>query len=374
MNMVCSQCGAPLLVTEGAQFARCQYCGVNVQLRAPEAKRTAHAPVQISIDIQKLAGPPRPSRLRGLIVLVSVLSILPAFIFPLALLGLSPGLASLFAAVTKSQFGGPVCLLDANGDGISDLLGLSGQKQASVVDGATGKLLWSGEAHKEPPQLACFDARWFAVVGTNFQAELHDARNLGAPVRVLLRDKLDAYATGTGCVRIRTSDGSIQDLALPGGRVVHCEPDAKLRPYHQRGPGMINLTAHSAEVRVGARAYSLDKRRQGTEILSVSVFEGHNPVWSRQLPYAAPTFDTAIATDGRSIALWAAEPNARDKAILVGLDAETGEQRYAVPAKLLVSNSLQYFGYNGRFIVVQAWTSLHAYHADSGELAWKIGP
>lgn len=392
MIMVCSQCGAPLEVAAGSSFARCQYCGVNVRLLPHTAPQAAVAQPPTSQPNARNAGPiivVAASAIMAVMGAVASLvmvspdkSLSPAPRPPPQLPTSAPASVAASVAATSapdvpSRFSGPVCLLDANGDGVSDLLGMSGLRgnanQPTVVDGASGTLLWHGDARDKTPQLACLDSRWFVVVAPNFQAEFYDARNMGAPVRVLLRDTLDSYAMGAGCVRLRTSDRSLQGIALPGGNVVACETKAKFKNLREGGPGVINLTGSKATLEHEGRSYTLEKRKQGSGILSVRVAQGKKALWTRELPYISPTFDTGLTTNGRSIALWVAEPGAADKGILVGLDAETGEQRYAVRSPLMVSNSFRYFGYNGRFAVMQIWGSLHAYDPDTGALAWKIG-
>jgi DNA-directed RNA polymerase subunit RPC12/RpoP len=382
MIMVCSQCGAPLDVAEGSQFARCQYCGVNVQLRPPTA------PPQV-VRVQAKAPQANPGSRVGLVVgIMAALTVFGASMaFRLLSAAPAPGNlavpnlpSAVLAAVTPpsgpQHAAGPVCLLDANGDGVADPLCMTGPlgspRQPTVVDGASGAVLWTGEPSENSPQLGCLDNRWFVLVEPNFQAQFFDARNLGAPVRVLLRDKLSELGMGKGCARLRTDDGSVQGVELPGGTAVDCE--AKLRRYYLEPPGVIGLTGERTELKVGKRSYELKKRRSGTSMLTVNVKENGKSLWSRELPYAAPTFDSAIAVAGGSLVLWAAEPGKTDRGILVGLDEATGEQRYAIPSQLSVSNSLRYYGFNGRYVLVQAWTSLQAFEPENGKLAWKIGP
>lgn len=383
MIMVCSQCGAPLDVAPGTTLASCNYCGVKVQLHrpaVPEPRPTAsEAPAGLS---------------RGMRIGLSVFAAyaimagigIAAFVThnPITASGVPilpvPGMpASLVSKATTpdgpTSFSQPVCELDANGDGVGDLMGMSSSvgvaNQPTVIDGATGKVLWTGDPQAKSPQLACLDKRWFMVVQSNFQAEFHDVRNLGAPVRVLLRDKLDDFGMGKDCARLKTSDGSVQGVQLPSGTAVSCE--AKLRRYYGEGPGIIGLTGQRTEISAGKRTYTLSKRRNGTPILTVIVEENGKQVWSRELPYSAPTFNSAIAVVGGSIALWAAAPGDEQHGILVGLDESTGDQRYAVPSKLMVSHSVGYFASNGRYVIVQGWGSLEAYEPDTGKIAWKIG-
>jgi hypothetical protein len=268
-----------------------------------------------------------------------------------------------------------VCELDANGDGVAELMGVSGKAgdayAPTVVDGASGAVLWSADGSKHTPQVACLDDRWFVVVSPSFQAEFHDVRNLGAPVRVLLRDALQEHGMGKGCARLRTADGSVQGVTLPSGQAVSC--NAKLRRLTHDGPGIIGLTGQRTSIARGERTYQLTKRRNGTPMLTVTVEEQDKPVWSRELPYTAPTFASAIAVGGDSIALWAAAPGDEQHGILVGLSEATGEQRYAIPSTLMVSHSVGYFAFNGRYVIVQGWGTLSAHEPDTGKLAWKIG-
>ncbi len=385
MIMKCSQCGAPLDVSEGSTYARCQYCGVNVRLVAPEPQRVA---------------PPQPqpdAGQRGLMVALASMGLmlimgiagalvlstedtqqLPPPPLPPPAVPSAPAAAATPGPALPSHFSGPVCQLDANGDGVWDLLGLSNvrgssQPQPTVIDGASGAVIFRAEPRQQAPQLACLDSRWFVVVAPNFQAEFYDARNLGAPVRVLLRDRLSAHAMGQGCVRLRTDDRSVTGIALPGGNVVACETKAKFNDMREGGPGTIGLTEKRTELEHEGRTYELEKRSQGSHVLTVRVREGKKQLWSRELPYVAPTFNTGIATNGRSIAVWGAEPGNTSDGILVGLDAQTGEQRYAVPANLTISHSFRHFAYNGRFIVVQVLNSLRAHEPETGAIAWRIG-
>ena len=380
MAMVCSQCAAPLDVAPGAVFAQCKYCGVKVQVQArgvPSQKPGPAAQPQTppALVFAAIGGVVALGGVMGAVTLLTGSPDPPQLPLTVSVPQV-PGLPSKPEAKGLDRFRQPVCALDVNGDGVGDFLGLSGERggpdRLTVVNGANGQQIWAGEPTKDAPQLACLDSRWFVAVASNFQAELYDARNLGAPVGVLLRDKLDSYGIGQGCARIKTDDGSVQGVQLPGGAAVPC--DAKLKRYHGTGHGMIGLTDERTEISRGKRTYKLKKRRQGTSILSVEVEENGKKLWSRELPYASPTFGTAIAAGGGSVAVWGAEPGNTQKGILVGLNEETGEQRYAVPSTLMVSHSVSHFAFNGRDIMLQAWGSLEAYEPDTGKLAWKIGP
>lgn len=270
----------------------------------------------------------------------------------------------------------PGCPIDANGDGVDDHVGMSSEPNqpdaVTVVDGATGKILHAGKSYPQSSEAYCLDERWYVVAQPNFTLDFYDARNPEAPVSISARDKLSEFGMGDGCAAFKTADGTSAGVTLPGGTSTACKAEPMHRIY-DAPPGLLGLTTKSGAVTVGRRVYTLTKRQQGTEILTVTVTQGKREIWSKELPYASATFSSAIAVAGNKIVLWAAEPANRRVGILVGLDEKTGKQLYAKPQGQLTSNSIQYIGYNGRYVVV-AWSSgLFAYDPNTGEVAWHLG-
>jgi len=270
----------------------------------------------------------------------------------------------------------PGCPIDANGDGVDDHVGMASPPSAddsvTLVDGASGQILNVGKSYPRQSEAYCLDDRWYVVAQENFQLDFYDARNPGAPVSITARDKLREYGKAEGCAAFETADGTVSGVALPGGTVTTCKPK-EMRKIYDDPPGLLGLTTKAGQVSVGRRVYTLTKRAQGTEILTVTVTQGKRELWSKELPYASATFSSAIAAADNRIVLWAAEPANRQVGILVGLDEKTGQQLYAKPQGQLTSNSIQYFGYNGRYVVV-AWSAgLFGYDPKTGDTAWQVG-
>jgi len=400
MLLKCERCGAPLEVPAGGAV-RCPYCGTTATAPAPPQAapaphvadyRTGHAAPGV-YPVQGYAPHVRqPARARvtwawlALPVLVSVgAGVLPRLFQSAAAPALPPALQQALNQVTGGSgvpslsaigWGGgdPGCLIDANGDGVADIAGLTGateNNQPTVVDGKTGALLFTAPAVKKAEQLGCLGESGFFVVEGNFQVDFFTARSPWGKTSVMARDKVSAYGVGQGCVQLRTDDGTTQGIQLPSGVATTCP--ATVRRYYGDQPGLMGLTDHGTELTVGARKYSLTTRASGTEILTVRVQEGSREVWKRELPYASCTFGTGIAVVAGKIVLWAAQPSERDKGLIVGLDEATGNQLYEVAVTDSVTNNPRFFQANGKYVLAVSWGALRAYDPATGAEAWRVG-
>lgn len=381
MAQACRQCGAPLDAARVGEVSGCRFCG----LVAGAAASTTQQRTGPFGD-----GTPRPllrvwAAVGALSALGATASALlvggpssppPVPVVPRTVVTAPPTATVVRVPRAFWAASPPGCELDANGDGVADMAGLSGDpsndKFPTLIDGATGAALWHGQAVSSRVQLGCLGKEWLFVVSPSFEAELYAARNPVAPVRVLLRDTVDQYGLGEGCAKLKTSDGALTGLQLPGGLAVPC--DAPLRRYYGgRKPGLIGLTEEATELVRGKRSYKLQKRRNGTAMLTLSVEEGGKRLWKKELPYAAPTFSTGLAAGDGAIVLWAAKPGATDRGLLIGIDEASGEQLYEKPSTSLVSNDIGFISFNGRYVVVQCWSALSAFEPKTGTLAWTVG-
>jgi outer membrane protein assembly factor BamB len=270
----------------------------------------------------------------------------------------------------------PGCLIDANGDGVFDIAGLTGPSdtnQATVVDGKTGNVLFTAPAVGKAEQLGCLGVDGFFVVQGNFQVDFYTARSPWGTTRVMARDKVSEYGEGSGCVQLKTDDGTTQGIQLPSGVATTCAVKAMRRYYGEKPPGLMGLTDHGTALALGARKYTMTQRASGTEILTVSVTEGARSVWSKELPYASCTFGAGIAVAAGKILLWAAHPADRDKGLIVGLDEQTGSQLYELPVPDSSSDSPELFQYNGKYVLAVNWGALRAYDPATGAEVWRVG-
>ena len=406
MLLKCDRCGAPLEVPPGANV-RCPYCGTTAAAPAPQAPLPAppqappayfrHAtPQELQDRAARLAAVTQTAkggRMLGLVIgLVTTgavvagvgASVLPAIraanspaLQALGKVASNPGGALAAASNPISWSSSPAgCLIDANGDGVSDVAGLSGPSQtnqATVVDGKTGQVLFTAPAVKKAEQLGCLGDNGFFLVEGNFQVDFFTARSPWGKTQVMARDKVSQYGVGNGCVQLRTDDGTTQGFVLPGGVATTCPATPLHRYYGERAPGMMGLTDSHTELTVGARKYELNQRASGTEILTVKVSENGKPVWSKELTYASCTFGAAIAVAPGKIMLWAAEPSDRQKGLLVGLDEATGNQLYELPITDSSSSSPEFFKYNGKYVLAVNWGALRAYEPATGAEAWRVG-
>lgn len=384
----CERCGAPLEVPAGATV-RCPYCGTTATSREPpprppQPQRAVYVPP---------VSPARPAPRRG-----NFASVFSGLFFAVVVMaGVSVAVflphaqstASTFQALgnvasettrglsSKSWSASPAgCLIDANGDGVFDVVGLTGDStpnQATVVDGKTGQILFTAPPVEKAAQLACIGTGGFFLVQANFQVDFYTARSPWGVTHVMARDKVSEYGEGPGCVQLKTDDGTTQGIQLPSGIAATCAAKNMRRYYGDRPPGLMGLTDHGTALALGTRKYTMTQRASGTEILTVSVAEGTHPVWSKELTYASCTFGAGIAVAPGKLMLWAARPADRDKGVLVGLDEQTGAQLYELPIPDTSSDSPELFQYNGRYVLAVNWGALRAYEPATGTEVWRVG-
>lgn len=400
MLLKCERCGAPLEVPAGGSV-RCNYCGSTTSAPAPAPVHgyghghpghggygTHPARAQVPIVVAKRSH--LGSVLFGLIITLAILGSVAGSIIPRLMSGTgSPALQKALSEVgggslpklpalsmTSWSAADPGCLIDANGDGVFDIAGLTGAtepNQPTVVDGNTGKVLFTAPAVAKAVQLGCLGAQGFFVVEGNFQVDFFTARSPWGKTAVMARDKVSAYGVGQGCVQLRTDDGTTQGLQLPSGVATTCPVTNMRRYYGFDEPGMMGLTDKSTELTVGARKYSMTVRASGTEILTVRVTEGAKSIWSKELPYATCTFGAGLAVGSGKIILWASQPSERSKGLLIGLDEQTGNQVYEIAIPDSVSNSPEFLKFNGKYVLAVNWGALRAYDPATGAEAWRVG-
>ncbi|MCX4241384.1 zinc finger domain-containing protein [Paraliomyxa miuraensis] len=366
----CKACGAPLDVSSGAVVVTCTYCKAHNRV-------SAHGPEVPSGLALEGSARTVASGARTVVIMSLVLSLVGVAVTVFLAIGSATDVDGFFSdalgGLTANHWNATgVCLVDANGDGVDDVVGLVGPPGESftpaIVDGATGEALWRGEHAGEGARLSCPSREWFVVGKADFGVWLHDARSPGTPVSLRGRDVLRAAAMGKDCVAVQTNDGSVMGVALPSGSVTDC-PARFPGPFDT--PGLIGLTGESTSLTVDGREYALSKRRQGTPMLTLRVREGGKQVLEQELPHAAATFASGLAVAGDRVVVFGARPGKEKEGLLIGLDAKTGAERYAVPLQGMVTDNLSAMAFNGRYVVLQYWSHLRAYDPATGAMAWE---
>ena len=399
MLLKCERCGAPLEVPAGGSV-RCNYCGTTATAPAPpppppnyghgHGQPGYHPRPHVPVGTQHKPASGVRFALSGVIFSVVLVS---SFVIPRVMSnvrsaqlqkaltevggGTLPSLPTGLSSLRNVSWSAsdPGCLIDANGDGVQDIAGLTGENepnQPTVVDGSNGKVLFTGAQLGKGTQLGCLGAHGFFVGEGNFQVDFFTARAPWGKTSIMARDKVSAYGVGNGCVQLRTDDGTTQGVQLPSGVATTCLVTSTRR-YRDDEPGLMGLTDKGTELTVAARKYSMTVRASGTEILTVKVTEGAKQIWSKELPYATCTFGAAIAVGGGKILLWAAQPSERSKGLLIGLDEATGNQAYEFPIPDTSSDSPDFFKFNGKYVLAVNWGALRAYEPATGAEAWRVG-
>jgi outer membrane protein assembly factor BamB len=124
--------------------------------------------------------------------------------------------------------------------------------------------------------------------------------------------------------------------------------------------------------RASVRA-SLTMTKPGSPRLQVGYEGGDDTRWKTQLDFLKPTFSSAIETFPGRVMVWGASLGKRDECFLIALDDATGEVAYTVPFPQPTANQINFFLWNGDFLLVGFGGGLWAIDPATGEKAWTLG-
>lgn len=356
----CENCGGVVTTPQASGVIICEYCGATIHLARPAATR---APADEPAGRGAARRPARGVLIVGVLLVVAVGGV--AYLVrggALSVLGewYSPG----------------ACLVDANGDAALDLVGWGGspsdQRNLWLVDGATGKRIWSrsGDYASEATVL-CSGRGGFAVARPNFTLELFSLTARDTPRIVRLSDKVEQYARGEGCLQIVTSDQRTVGLDAKTGSQTRCDPIEPLRhPYTVAG----TTDAGASTTTLGGVRYSVAGRAVGTPVLTVSAERDGAQLWSVPLRYVAVSRRTMLVVTPETVATYGAEPGQTDVGVLIGMSPRTGAVQYELSqGSSWSARHLAGFQYNGRYLIVTWGFGVHAYEPATGERVWHIG-
>lgn len=387
VKAACPHCGAGVTLDPTRDVVSCTFCGTSSFIQRPRRAPTEPIPVAPQGMPTIVMPEVRPASTSALVVVPIVLV--------LVLAGVGAAIAfSGKAGGGRYSVGGRPLPLDANGDGVEDIvldvttLGKTPQLHFAAFDPQSGKELWrtpslgaSGEANHattargrlvvtvrnavfgfdgksgtqafatalpELPEALCKHPSGVAVLTKDKQLFPVDLGNgaLGAPTA----GARYAQEKGTRCVDLDPADAS------QGPGLIEVDE----APYRDRVKGMqvsdVFAIADTKQVLV------LGTREPGTRVPMLAAFDGEKLLWVQELPVSEPLLakegePTAFAVaSGRVLAAY--ERSDRQELRIVCFDFHSG--RRAWEAALPERDFFTSFGITDRYVVVRgfskAWT------------------
>lgn len=331
LRLQCPNCGAPLQVNDADTQVVCAYCRHTSVLERPNQPRPQ---VPVSIDVHTIKLPSLVPKFFGLVMLMVVASVgLAGFVAYQALRGATdqagdvmsmlPGAKQLIEQATGAgggaggfaapsfQFSDQPQLVDLDGDGHPEIVGLSRQPGGPVwigaYDGVKLTEIWRtdllGEDASGP------DARRAVVPGYVLSADALGRLQAyhvktGQPAwATLIGERVREFCFGEGFVRVIAMDKKAHDLAVDTGKRLESAPTGECTPVlgtrSTKGPltsligwsefddhglpslhGVSGISAHRALVVSGTkRAFLLGSKSEGTGYPLVAAVEGKNVLW-----------------------------------------------------------------------------------------------
>jgi outer membrane protein assembly factor BamB len=128
----------------------------------------------------------------------------------------------------------------------------------------------------------------------------------------------------------------------------------------------------------GDLRYALHERQQGTALLEVSAHRRRRELWKRTTRFiraGGPTGALAMAAAPGTLVVFGSERRGDATLFAIGLDAQTGVERWERPLPAGPAVDLDSLFFNGRFVVFsESWSRrLVALDPATGETAWRIG-
>jgi hypothetical protein len=266
------------------------------------------------------------------------------------------------------------CLVDANGDGMLDVVGRVGsppseEYRLQVVDGASGAPLWSGATHPSKASVVCLSPRYFGVDNTDFTLALRPARSPDKVLTLTLQDHASRIGNGPGCFLIEMMNGRTRAVSEDGKPLAVCPTKTVelTAPWLSTERGTL-MVAEGA----GGMHYELKAEPVGTPFISVVARAGTTVVWEVNLRYTAVRGTSMVVTP-EMLVVYAHDPTEDKFGVIIGLDLHSGRERYALRQGSPSSGDLSSFQYNNRYVIAHWRWGLHAYEPSTGKPVWHVG-
>ena len=356
--MKCPHCGSIFTPPPGVGFVTCPACGAGSWVGETAAQ----------------AAPVAQNKAARSIVIVVVIACAGLLVFGCVL---SFALGSFWASATGEWYSA-ACLVDANGDGALDLAGFgeragADSRQLQLIDGATGRRIWSGPTFSTSAKVLCVSRSHFAVDDVDFNLRIFSARAPQHPAALRLADHVRQVGRGRDCVTLDLLNNDRRQLAFDGSNVARCESEAPSYDFGG-GPFMSPIETERTII-VGGDQYTVSRRDPGTPFLSVVRSRAGVTVWRRDLRYIQAEGGFGFTATPHTLFVWGADPRDDNVGFAIGLDLDTGAQRFAISQESTWSGmfQLQAPEFNGRYVIMSWGFGLHAYDPDTGRRAWHIG-
>lgn len=394
----CPHCGAPVKIPPDLEHVVCGYCHHSSSIQRGRPRPSPHHGPVIHVPPQRPWGPAAavPAIVLGsLLVLGGVLGAVAKH--P------SLGLAGLRLDV---HFSGQPFLFDVNGDGVTDLIGLSEYPAQSAwfaaYDGRDGKELWRTDTvTKEFAHMGFHALAGNLLVTTDNlgKVQTYQAKTGKPAWASLVSDEVNKMYLGDDFVRIHTRDNRFHFLSLATGQTL---PDkshivASSIPQTRMHSGFGYYTADRIYFRnfgltesiegmrperavipdKGKRALVLGAKSPGSSVPMIAAIEGDKVIWTSVVPAIDPLgTDTLSPTQmaalfGQRIAV-PYRLKSSDGMRMAAFDTNTGKRLWDMPVHAK-SASVSGIAMSGDSVFVATWRAIYVLRADTGELRFQIG-
>jgi len=216
----------------------------------------------------------------------------------------------------------------------------------------------------------CWGPALFAVDEEDFKLHLFAAKSPDAERIIQLEDHVASCGVGVSCLRLQLANGSTLFLSVNGERIARCDASESINPGSPLG---VSSSSQAMLATAGSRSFELTTRQPGTPFLTLSASENGKPIWRRDLPFIQADSGRGLTIAGDLVMVYGAEPRGDEFGVLIGVDAASGAQRYAVPQGSHWSGRVRGMFFNGQYVIVSWGFGLHAYDPADGKRVWNIG-
>jgi len=263
------------------------------------------------------------------------------------------------------------CLIDGNDDDVLDILGMTGDPSKSqaptIINGTNGEILWKGGNFVDEAKIHCISKDWFFIDKKNSQLNISQAKKPGTVMPFNIVGELRSYGLGENCIAFTNNNRNTTGIDLKTKKATECIPTTT-KKHSQKASNIMTLTKKEALYQDETHTYKLFIKDNKDKSLWLST-TGNKWNWKRKLAYLKPKFGSAVAAGNNVIVVLGMKPEDSKTLYMVGINATTGLEKYAVPYK----GSVSMLQYNGKYLIAEWGNIVHAFKINNGKRYWKVG-